>query len=317
MTSDLPLTGAGDTRIRVAGLPLAPLEVRYVSVSPNFFQALEVPILAGRALSEHDGASAGPVVVINETMARALFPRGDAMGHRIQMEEQPAVWREIVGIAANVRQRNLEEDSRPVFYRPYEQGLDLGVSLAVRVRSSAEMPQVAEALRKSVRDADPQQPWDAVETMRQIIYDSESLSLRRPIVRLLGAFALIALILAGAGLFAVLSHSVAERRREIGIRMAAGARQIQVLRQIASDTFGFTLPGALVGAGSAYALSALLPSGQIGWSGSGVFLYGVSRSDAVTYLGVLLGLCCICIAATFIPARRAMRVDPVVALREE
>jgi putative ABC transport system permease protein len=317
MTSNLPLTGAGDTRIRVEGLPLAPLEVRYVSVSPNFFQALEVPILAGRALTEHDGTSAGPVVVINETMARALFPWGDAVGRRIQMEEQPAVWREIVGIAANVRQRNLEEDSRPVFYRPYEQGLDLGVSLAVRVRSSAEMPQVAEAMRKSVRNADPQQPWDAVETMRQIIYDSESLSLRRPIVRLLGAFALIALTLAGAGLFAVLSHSVAERRREIGIRMAVGARQTQVLWQIAGDTFRFTLPGALIGAGSAYALSALLPSGQIGWSGSGVFLYGVSRSDAVTYLGVFLGLCCICIAATFIPARRAMRVDPAVALREE
>jgi putative ABC transport system permease protein len=317
MTSDLPLTGAADTRIRVAGLPLAPVEVRYVSVSPNFFQTLEIPILAGRAFSEHDGASAGPVVVINETMARELFPWGDAVGHRIQMEEQSPVWREIVGIARNVRQRNLEEDSRPVFYRPYEQGLDLGVSLAVRVRSTAEMPRVAEALHKSVHDADPQQPWDAVESMRQIVYDSESLSLRRPLVRLLGAFALIALILAGAGLFAVLSHWVAERTREIGIRMAVGARQTQVLRQIVGDTFRFTLPGALIGAGSAYALSALLPSGQIGWSGSGVFLYGVSRSDAMTYVGVFLGLCCICIAATFFPARRAMRVDPLVALREE
>jgi hypothetical protein len=127
MTSNLPLTGAGDTRIRVEGLPLAPMEVRYVSVSPNFFHALEVPIVAGRAFSEHDGAGAERVVVINETMARALFPWGDAVGHRIQTEEQP-VWREIVGIARNVRQRNLEEDSRPVFYRPYEQGLDLGIS---------------------------------------------------------------------------------------------------------------------------------------------------------------------------------------------
>jgi hypothetical protein len=317
LTSDLPLTGAGDARIRIAGLPLTPREVRYVSVSPNFFRTLGIPILAGRALSEHDRASAGPVVVINETMAREIFPQGDAVGHRIRMEEQSPVWREIVGIAANVRQRNLEEDSRPVFYRPYEQGLDLGVSLAVRVRSTAEMPRVAEAMRKSVRDADPGQPWSAVESMRQIIYDSESLSLRRPVIRLLGAFALIALILAGAGLFAVLSHWVAERTREIGIRMAVGAKQTQVLRQIIGDTFRFTLPGALIGAGSAYALSALLPSGQIGWSGSGVFLYGVSRSDAVTYVGVFLGLCCICIAATFFPARRAMRVDPLVALREE
>jgi len=317
MTSHLPLTGADDVRIRIEGLPLAPLEVRYVSVSPNFFQALEVPILAGRTFSEHDGAGAKRVVVINETMARALFPWGDAVGHRIQTEEQPLVWREIVGIARNVRQRNLEEDSRPVFYRPYEQGLDLGISLALRVRSTAEMPQAAEALDKSVREADPQQRWDAVESMRQIIYDSESLSLRRPIVRLLGAFALIALILAGAGLFAVLSHSVAERRREIGIRMAVGATQTQVLRQIAGDTFRCTLPGALIGVVSAYALSALLPTGHIGWSGSGVFLYGVGRSDAVTYLGVFFWLCFISIAATFIPARRAMRVDPSVALREE
>jgi putative ABC transport system permease protein len=222
LTSDLPLTGAGDTRIRVTGLPLAPWGVRYLSVSPSFFQTLDIPILAGRAFSEHDGGSARPVVLINETMAREIFPNGDAVGHRIRMEEQSPVWREIVGIAANVRQRNLEEDSRPVFYRAYEQGLDLGVNFAVRVRSRAEMPRVAEALRKTVRDADPQQPWGAVESMRQIIYHSESLSLRRPVVRLLGAFALIALILAGAGLFAVLSQWVAERTREIGIRMAVG-----------------------------------------------------------------------------------------------
>ncbi len=317
LTSDLPLTGAGDTRIRIEGSPQVPMEVRYVSVSPNFFQAFEVPILAGRAFSEHDGAGAARVVLINETMARMLFPAGDAVGHRIQMAEQPPVWREIVGVARNVRQRNLEEDSRPVFYRPYEQGLDLGISLAVRVRSAGEMPRVAEALRKSVREADPQQPWDTVQSLRQIIYDSESLSLRRPVVRLLAVFALIALLLAAAGLFAVLSHSVAERRREIGIRMAVGARQTQVLRQIAGDTLRLTLPGALIGAIAAYALSGLLPSGHIGWSGSGVFLYGVGRSDVVTYVSVFFGLCCICAAATIIPARRAAQVDPSVVLREE
>jgi predicted permease len=317
VTSNLPLTGAGDTRIRVGGLPLAPIEVRYVSVSPIFFHAFEVPILAGRAFSERDGPGASRVVVINETMARQLFPRGDAVGHRIQTDERPAIWREIVGIARDLRQRNLEEDSRPVFYRPYEQGLDFGISMAVRVRSTAEMPRVAEALRKTVLEADPQQPWEAVKSMRQIIYDSESLSLRRPIVRLLGAFALIALLLAVAGLFAVLLHVVAERTREIGIRMAVGAQPAQVLRQIAGDTLRFTAPGALIGAISAYALSGLLPSGHIGWSGSGVFLYGVDRSDLVTYLGVFVWLSCICLAATVIPARRAARVDPSIVLREE
>ena len=115
LTSNLPLTGADDTRIRVEGDASAPTEVRFVSVSPNFFETMKLPILAGRSFSEHDSAGSEYVVVVNETMARMLFPNGSAIGHRIQMDENPPVWREIVGVAADVRQRNLEEDSRPVF----------------------------------------------------------------------------------------------------------------------------------------------------------------------------------------------------------
>jgi predicted permease len=317
LTSSLPLTGAEETRIQVEGQSNSPAEVRYISVSPGFFQTLEIPLIAGRALSEHDSAHAAPVVVINQTMARALFPNGNAIGSRIRMEEKPSIWRQVVGIAADVRQRNLEEDSRPVFYRPYVQGLDFEISFAVRVRSDSDMPEVAKALSKAVHEADPQQPWEPVKSMRQVIYDSESLSLRRPIVRLLGGFGVLALVLAAAGLFAVLSHSVAERTREIGIRMAVGARQSQILRQIMLETLSSILPGALVGALSAYSLSQLLPSGHIGWSGSGVFRYGLTRADAITYAGVFFALLFVSLAATFVPALHAIQVDPSVALREE
>ena len=179
------------------------------------------------------------------------------------------------------------------------------------------MSRVAQALHKTVLDADSAVAWEPVESMDQIIYDSESLSLRRPIIRLLGAFGVLALILTAAGLFAVLSYSVVERTREIGIRMAIGARGIQVLWEIVGETLRFIFPGAIIGAMSAYALSGLLPSGHIGWSGSGVFLYGTSRFDGITYFGVFGLLCLVSVVAALIPAHRAVKIDPSAALREQ
>lgn len=317
LTSHLPLTGADDTNIRVEGITRAPIEVRFVSVSSNFFEAMELPIVAGRAFSKSDSTGSAYVVIINETMAHRLFPNGDAIGHRIQMDDSPPVWREIVGVAADVRQRNLEEDSRPVFYHPFDQGPDYDLSLVVRVRSSADMSTTAHSLHDTVFEADPDIAWQPVESMRQVIYDSESLSLRRPVIRLLGAFGVLALLLTAVGMFAVLSYSVMARTREIGIRMAVGADQLQVLRQIVDEMLWFTVPGALVGTIAAYILSELLPSGHIGWTGSGVFLYGINRFDAVTYLSLFALLGFICLAASFLPARRAIHIDPCAALREE
>jgi predicted permease len=320
MTSDLPLTGAGATRIRIE--EAAPSDsrgepVRYITASPELFKTLEIPLIEGRRLSEHDSGATAPVAVINQTMARIFFRNGSAVGRRIQMEDEPLQWREIVGVVGDVRQRNLEEDSRPVFYRPYAQGMDQDLSLAVRVRSEADMQPVALALRKALRESDPRQPWNELKSMRRLIDDSESLTLRRPVVGLLGCFGLLAVILATAGLYAVLSYSVTERTREIGIRMALGAQRAQVLRQIARDTARMAAAGAIIGAAAAYQLSSLLPSGHIGWSGSGVFLYGVTRMDAPTYLAVVLVLGCVSMVATLLPARRAMRVDPAAALRHE
>jgi ABC-type antimicrobial peptide transport system permease subunit len=153
--------------------------------------------------------------------------------------------------------------------------------------------------------------------MRQVIYDSESLTLRRPIVAMLGAFGLLAVLLASAGLYAVLSYWVTERTREIGIRLALGGQRTQLLRKILGDALRMAAPGVAAGAVAAYELSSLLPSGHIGWSGSGVFLFGVTRMDAITYIVAVLLLGGVSVLATLVPARRAMRVDPVAALRHE
>jgi ABC-type antimicrobial peptide transport system permease subunit len=233
------------------------------------------------------------------------------------MDELPRVWREIVGIAADVRQRNLEEDPRPVFYRPYSQGFDDELTFAVRIVPGVAMSQAARALEDAVTKSDTRVPWEQVKSMQQIIYDSESLSLRRPVVRLLGAFGFLALLLTVAGLFAVLSYSVSARTREIGIRMAIGARQIQILRQIIAETLSFIFVGALIGSIGAYVLSQALPTGHIGWSGSGIFLYGVNRLDVLTYGTVLVSLCLISLSAGLLPARKAMSIDPAIALRDE
>ena len=322
LTTDPPLSGADSADIQVEGVPSsypAGTEVRFISAGPGVFSTLGIPVLEGRPLSPHDTAESAPVVVINQTMARMFFPNASPLGRHIRMVHaiQPA-WQEIVGVVADVRQRNLEEDSRPVFYQPFLQITSLDTfSIVARVPSDADMPRVAGLLRKAVRDAAPHQEWWEVKSMHQLIYDSESLSLRRPVVRLLGSFGVLGAILAMLGLYAVLSYSVGERTREIGIRMALGARRSQVLRGIALDTARLIAPGTMIGAGAAYGLSLLLPTGHIGWSGSGVFLYGVSRTDAVTYLSVMAGLGCVAMLAALTPARRAIKIDPAGALRHE
>lgn len=320
MTSSLPLSGADATRVRIEGREPSNArgdEVRYINASAGLFGTLEMPLIEGVGISEHDSAGSESVAVVNQTMARMFFAGGAAVGARIQMEDEPGIWRKVVGMAGDIRQRNLEEDSRPLFYRPYPQGMDSDIALVVRARSESDMGALTRALRKAVAGVEPRQPWGEWKSMRQVIYDSESLTLRRPIVAMLGAFGLLALLLASAGLYAVLSYWVTERTREIGIRLALGGQRTQLLGKIVGDALRMAAPGVAAGAFAAYELGSLLPSGHIGWSGSGVFLYGVTRMDAITYVGAVLILGSVSVLATFVPARRAMRVDPVAALRHE
>jgi ABC-type antimicrobial peptide transport system permease subunit len=153
--------------------------------------------------------------------------------------------------------------------------------------------------------------------MQDIIYNSESLSLRRPIVMLLAAFGSIALVLAIVGVYGVVSYFVTARTKESGIRMALGAEHGVVVGLVLREVSQLVLAGLMVGLVGALALTQLLPTGHIGWSGSGIFLYGVTRTDAVTYGGILLLLSSVAFVASYVPARRATKVDPIVALRYE
>jgi putative ABC transport system permease protein len=175
---------------------------------------------------------------------------------------------------------------------------------------------VAAGLANSLQAIDPQVYWE-MDSMQQQIQESESMKLRRPIITLLAAFGGLALLLAIVGVFGVTSYSVAERTREIGVRIALGAARVEIASLLLRETLGVALAGLVVGTPGAMALSRFFPTGPIGWSGSGVFLYGVARTDPLTYILTAALLTSVVISASWIPARRAMKVDPMVALRYE
>jgi putative ABC transport system permease protein len=321
LTTAMPLGGAGTMWFSVEGHAPIPegqeATAKYISVSPDFFSTMSTPILKGRSFTNHDVESARPVAIINETMARHHFPNEDPLGQRVRMEDSPKVWREIVGVVADMRQRNLDEESAPIIYRPSYQMLDSDLGLVVRTHSSSDIPRIAASLRAHLRAVDKDLAWDRVVSMQQIIYESESLSLRRPIVVILGTFGVMALILTAVGVYGVIAYSVTERTREIGVRMALGASQSHVLRKVLGETILLTIFGELTGTCAALALTRLFRTDPIGWYSSGTLLFGVTRTDPVTYGAVALLLATIAVLASCVPARRAARVDPMMALRYE
>jgi ABC-type antimicrobial peptide transport system permease subunit len=188
--------------------------------------------------------------------------------------------------------------------------------MAVRVRAPSDIANVARRLSNQLAPVDPQLQWELGSMQRQI-HDSESLTLRRPLITLLASFGSLALILAIVGVFGVTSYSVSERTREIGIRVALGAARSEVARLVLLETLAVTFAGLAMGTLGAFAMTRFFPTGSIGWSGSGIYLYGVSRTDALTYTFAAVLLTTVAIAAAWVPAQRAMCVDPMVALRYE
>jgi putative ABC transport system permease protein len=184
------------------------------------------------------------------------------------------------------------------------------------MRARSDMARTGQQISGSLRALDPQLYWET-GSLELLIHDSESLTLRRPIITLLASFGGLALLLAIVGVFGVTAYSVSERTREIGIRFALGAVRTEIAGLLLRETLVMTLAGLAVGAFVAFALAHFLPTDSIGWSGSGVYLYGVSRADAVTYTFAAILLTSVALVAALLPARRAMRVDPMVALRHE
>jgi len=290
-----------------------------VMISADYFRTMGIRLLKGRAFSETDGGTAPPVVIISESLARRYFPDRDPLGHRLSLQEQGPmgccsaagsvehVWREIVGVVADVRQGNLDEAPALTIYRPYTQIVEHDMFLMVRTRSAADASLGAAQLRAHLAAIDPAKEWASVRLMQDAIDGSESLRLRRFVLILLAGFAGLALLLAAVGTYGVMAYAVAGRTREIGIRIALGATRPAVLRDVLGDAIRLAAAGLLLGAVIARFSTRSLAS----------LLFAVTPLDATTYLGAALLLVGVAILASYVPARRAIRIDPLIALRHE
>jgi len=273
------------------------------NIDPDYFETMGIPLIHGRAFTEADAAGAPLVAIVNRTMAARQWPNEDPIGrHVVYSREQVVV--EVVGVAADVKFTSLGDTAAyEEMYVPYRQRPALSMSLLVR--SAGDPSSLAAAIRREVARIDPDQPVSNVETMEEALADS----IARPRLEaaLMEAFAGLALLLAALGIFGVVAWSVSQRTHEIGIRMALGARPETVLKMILGQAFRTIGAGQVLGLAGALALTRLLGSA----------LFGVSAHDPATFAAVLLVLTATALAAGATAARRAIRVDPVVALRNE
>jgi len=308
-----PLTGANfNLSFAVKGRPPLPpmqqpsMEIRVAT--PEYFQTMGIPVRRGRSLAARDGAKAPQVVVISEAAALRHFPGEDPMGKFIVLgwgrgEGQPKAGGEVVGIVGDVKERGLAEEKPPELYVPYAQVPieTMDVVLRTQVSPRALVP----AVEKIVRELDPELPVARVATLDEVV--ARSISEPRFYMLLLGAFAAMAVFLAALGIFGVLSYSVVQRSREIGIRVALGAHPRDVLRMVLGQAATLALVGVLAGLAGALALSRAI----------GSLLFELSPTDPLTLgsMAVLLGA--VALLASYLPARRATRVDPLIALRSE
>jgi putative ABC transport system permease protein len=272
-------------------------------VSPDFFRTMGIPLVRGRDFDWRDDADAPPVIIINETAARTHWPAEDPIGKQMVVRMGDETPRTIVGVAGDVRHSDLRSAPRATVYYPHAQlnfpWFDL------MVRSSADPAALLPALRREVLAVDPNLPLYSAKRMTEVV--SESVAEQRFNMLLLSLFATIALTLAAVGIYGVMSFSVNQRTHEIGIRVALGAERGRVLRLVVGQGLALAVAGVAIGLAAAFALTRLMRS----------LLFEVSSTDALTFVAVPLLLIATAYLACYLPARRAARVDPMVAMRYE
>jgi predicted permease len=275
-------------------------------VSNDYFRAMGIQLIRGRAFTDEDREDTLPVIIINETMARNFWPGEDPIGHRIKWGGWGKdAWLTIVGVAADIKVSSLEAELMPAVYMPIFQIPRARPNTVFIARTNAGETSLISAVRGEIRAADEELPVYDIRTMKQVV--AESISQRRFSMMLLAVFAATALLLAAIGLYGVISFSVTERTQEIGIRMALGASRREVLKLVLGEGLYLSLTGIFLGIAGAFVLTRLMSS----------LLFAVSATDPVTFAATSLVLAGVALGACFIPAHRATKVDPMVALRHE
>jgi predicted permease len=315
LARNLPMSGVDPSMpIAIEGTPPPPSQIpivsRFRAIGPGYFRGLQIPLLSGREFLDADTASAPKIAVVSQSLAKLYWPNQNAIGKCLKPQMPGAEWCTVVGVAADVRHWTADvTDVEPTAYYPYTQVpesflplLEGNMTIAVRSRNSSDL---LPAMRSAVGDIDKTVPLYGVESMDQMVADAGSLRLFD--MWLIGTFAGLALILAAIGIYGVMSYSVSHRTREIGIRMALGAERHTVLRLIMKQGALLAIAGVTLGIIGAFGLTQLMVS----------LLFGVSVRDWATFSlvpWIVLGMI---LAGCYVPARRAAKVDPVVALRYE
>ena len=310
--SDLPLLGGNSTVFQVEGRPMDQGEkplTEFRLISSDYFRAMSIQLLRGRYFNGSDHKTAPGVVIINETLAKRFFPGEDAIGKRIGLSN-PVDWREIVGIARDVRDYGPDIEPTPQSYIPMVQNapdyLDATSSgMALLVRTDRDPKSLIPMVREQVRSLDRSQPIQNLKTMEERF--GESVAQRRFNMLVLSMFAGLSLVLAAVGVYGVISYSVTQRTHEFGVRMALGAQPRDVSRLVLKHVLKLTAGGIVLGLAGAFAVSRTLSS----------FLYGVTATDPTVLIATSLLMAAIALLASYYPARKATKVDPLIALRAE
>ena len=310
--SDLPWTGYDENAggFTIEGKTPPPgqyFHARYHMATPGYFRAMGIPLIEGRFFSEADRKGAPPVLIINHAMAELYWPHEDAVGKRMSFEDAPkkdSDWLRIVGVVGDVKDRPNSAGAEPAFWWPeYQAGWDADLSIAIRARNDPRL--LARALREEVHRLDPELAVADVRQMDEVV--DTSVSTPRFAFVLVGLFAGLAIVLAAIGAYGVISYSVSQRTPEFGLRVALGAQRGDLVRAVMAQGARLAVMGAMVGVGLSLGLAPVVRS----------LIYGVSPADPVVYCAVVALVLAVAGVASFVPARRAAKADPMVNLRAE